>query len=99
LFLPVETSEGVALVRMVAPAQGGPRDIGRDRTLPKLEKVVPTIRSVAGEMVKAVDGLAVSKATISFGVTFSVHAGQLVAAFVDAGQEFAFEVTLEWEPA
>lgn len=97
-LIAVDTDCGVALVRAVASGSGGPREIADDRTLPKLTEAITTIRSVAAEMVRAVDGLSVSRATIEFGVAFSFHTGQLVAAFVDAGQECTFNVTLEWTP-
>jgi hypothetical protein len=97
-LIAIDTDYGVALVRAVASGQSGPREIAADRTRPRLSQAITTIRSVAADMVQAVDGLSVSRATIEFGVTFSIHSGQLVAAFVDAGQECTFNVTLEWTP-
>lgn len=94
-LIPVDTSYGVALVRAAPGTRSGPRDIA-DETPAKLADAVATIRAVASEMVKVVDGLAVSRATIDFGVTFSMHSGSLIAAFVDVGQECAFNVSLEW---
>ena len=97
-MITVATENGIALVRAAPGFRSGPRDVADDSTPAKLSQAVATIRSVAGEMVEAVEGLSVSRATIEFGVSFTVRSGQLVAAFVDAGQECSFAVTLEWTP-
>jgi hypothetical protein len=100
-LIPIETGAGVALVTAIGPdaSAAGPRDVAEDHMLPKLSDAVARIRTVAGEMITVLDGLSLSKASIEFGVTFSIHSGQLVAAFVDAGQECTFHVTLEWAPS
>jgi Trypsin-co-occurring domain 1 len=98
-FVPLETEAGVVLVRLVdgGAKPSGPRDVA-DVGYDRLSSVLSSIRQVAHEMVQTVDGLGMSRATVEFGVTFSMHAGKLVAAIVDAGQECAFKLILEWTP-
>jgi Trypsin-co-occurring domain 1 len=97
-FIPVETASGVVMVHAVVSPTGGPQDIA-DSGYERLTRVLGTVREFAADMVQAVEGLAISRASVDFGVTFCIHGGKLVAAFVDVGQECAFKLTLEWTPA
>lgn len=77
---------------------GGPQDISADKALPKLSEAIASIKAAAAEMLASLEGLAISKVTMQFGVTFTVRSGKVVAAFVEVGQDCAFTVTLEWTP-
>jgi Trypsin-co-occurring domain 1 len=98
ILIPVEMGTDVVMVQAVVSGNqsSGPREIASG--LPRLSDVVASIRSVVAEMLSSLEGLSLGKVSMQFGITFTVRSGKLVAAFVEAGQDCSFTVTLEWAP-
>jgi hypothetical protein len=94
-FVPVQTAAGTVLVKaVVEDSLDGPSDVSDSEE--RMTELLGTVRSVAQDLLVTLDNLNLSKITAEFGVQFVAKSGKLLSAFVDAGGECAFKVTLEW---
>lgn len=86
---------GVVRVR-VAENPGGIGSVGlADR--PRLSDALAQIGEVARLVRESLQPLRPSKATVEFGVSFSVQSGKLTALVFEGKGDASLTVTLEWE--
>jgi Trypsin-co-occurring domain 1 len=83
-------------VRLAAGSSGGIASTGLAERL-DLQEALDVIGKIAAVIRRSLDPELPTRATATFGIAFSLHAGRLTSLLVDTGAEASVSVTLEWE--
>jgi Trypsin-co-occurring domain 1 len=77
---------------------GGAQNVGVGDIL-SFDGVRDTVRAIGTELGGALRGLAISEASVEFGVSMSAKSGRLTGLIVEGDATASLKVMLTWQPA
>jgi microcompartment protein CcmL/EutN len=96
--IPVELEDGT-VIKVQAAVIGGAQDVVDLERVFSFAEVTRTIEKIAGVMLRALQNVKPTKASVEFGVEVVVESGALSGLLVKGSGTGNLNITLEWEGA